>query len=468
MPVLDSRQGRAAEMGQPRLCGSGRGRIAGAKRCATAGNCSGTQARETIDRSHLSAAIFEQALSTVVAGDRRVFTVTDYAGQEESARHRLRQERGRRPCARHPAHGAQPCRHARPADHGGGHLRPRRPAALLQPGFPETLGTRPRTSSTARPTMRMLLNRLRSEGKLAEQPEWRRWKENLFSAPTARSIRRSTWWHLPDGTHHPRRRQPAAEGRRDLDLREPDREDRPRKPLQRRPCACRAKRSTTWPKASPCSGRTDASARRTRPSTRCGALPDDIVGKKTHISEIRRRCDPLAEDSSVGRLRRVGDRLRRRTPRPPGPDRTRTAAILRYARQPPAQRPGDDDLRRRDRRGERRAGAEGQERGAAEAPTSSKNDFVQHVSYELRSPLTNIIGFTELLSLPATGPLHAERQREYVEHIGSSSVGAADHRQRHPRPRDGRRRHHGARDLARCGVDRTIMQGGRRAASPTG
>jgi signal transduction histidine kinase len=50
-----------------------------------------------------------------------------------------------------------------------------------------------------------------------------------------------------------------------------------------------------------------------------------------------------------------------------------------------------------------------------------KNDFVQHVSYELRSPLTNIIGFTELLSLPATGPLSA-RQREYVEHIGSSSA----------------------------------------------
>ena len=49
-----------------------------------------------------------------------------------------------------------------------------------------------------------------------------------------------------------------------------------------------------------------------------------------------------------------------------------------------------------------------------------KNDFVQHVSYELRSPLTNIIGFTELLSLPATGPL-SPKQREYVEHVGSSS-----------------------------------------------
>jgi signal transduction histidine kinase len=49
-----------------------------------------------------------------------------------------------------------------------------------------------------------------------------------------------------------------------------------------------------------------------------------------------------------------------------------------------------------------------------------KNDFVQHVSYELRSPLTNIIGFTELLSLPGTGPL-TPKQKEYLEHIGSSS-----------------------------------------------
>jgi signal transduction histidine kinase len=29
-----------------------------------------------------------------------------------------------------------------------------------------------------------------------------------------------------------------------------------------------------------------------------------------------------------------------------------------------------------------------------------KNDFVNHVSYELRSPLTNIIGFTDLCSRP--------------------------------------------------------------------
>jgi signal transduction histidine kinase len=50
-----------------------------------------------------------------------------------------------------------------------------------------------------------------------------------------------------------------------------------------------------------------------------------------------------------------------------------------------------------------------------------KSEFVQHVSYELRSPLTNIMGFTELLELPTTGSL-TDRQREYLGHISSSST----------------------------------------------
>lgn len=49
-----------------------------------------------------------------------------------------------------------------------------------------------------------------------------------------------------------------------------------------------------------------------------------------------------------------------------------------------------------------------------------KNDFVQHVSYELRSPLTNIIGFTDLLKTPGIGDL-SERQAEYLDHISTSS-----------------------------------------------
>ncbi len=49
-----------------------------------------------------------------------------------------------------------------------------------------------------------------------------------------------------------------------------------------------------------------------------------------------------------------------------------------------------------------------------------KNNFVHHVSYELRSPLTTIIGFSQLLDDPSIGPL-APKHREYIGHIADSS-----------------------------------------------
>ena len=49
-----------------------------------------------------------------------------------------------------------------------------------------------------------------------------------------------------------------------------------------------------------------------------------------------------------------------------------------------------------------------------------KNQFISHVSYELRTPLTNIIGFSELLTSPRTGPLN-DKQREYLDDISASS-----------------------------------------------
>jgi signal transduction histidine kinase len=57
---------------------------------------------------------------------------------------------------------------------------------------------------------------------------------------------------------------------------------------------------------------------------------------------------------------------------------------------------------------------------ALEDADKIKINFVHHVSYELRSPLTNIIGFVHLLSDPATGPL-AEKQREYLDYITVST-----------------------------------------------
>jgi signal transduction histidine kinase len=58
---------------------------------------------------------------------------------------------------------------------------------------------------------------------------------------------------------------------------------------------------------------------------------------------------------------------------------------------------------------------------ALEAADKLKDDFVHHVSYELRSPLTNIIGFAQLLDDMSTGPL-TDKQREYLGYITDSSA----------------------------------------------
>ena len=50
-----------------------------------------------------------------------------------------------------------------------------------------------------------------------------------------------------------------------------------------------------------------------------------------------------------------------------------------------------------------------------------RNDFVHHVSYELRSPLTNIIGFIQLLGDGSVGSLNA-KQREYAGYVMKSSA----------------------------------------------
>jgi len=53
---------------------------------------------------------------------------------------------------------------------------------------------------------------------------------------------------------------------------------------------------------------------------------------------------------------------------------------------------------------------------ALEAADRLKTAFISHVSYELRTPLTNIIGFSELLASPIAGPL-TERQHDYLGDI---------------------------------------------------
>src|SRR5690606_30623792 len=57
---------------------------------------------------------------------------------------------------------------------------------------------------------------------------------------------------------------------------------------------------------------------------------------------------------------------------------------------------------------------------ALETADRLKTEFISHVSYELRTPLTNIIGFTESMTLGIAGE-QTPRQQEYTGHILSSS-----------------------------------------------
>ncbi len=57
---------------------------------------------------------------------------------------------------------------------------------------------------------------------------------------------------------------------------------------------------------------------------------------------------------------------------------------------------------------------------ALEESDRLKNRFMQHVSYELRTPLTSISGFGELLGMEDVGKLNA-KQSEYLGHINASA-----------------------------------------------
>jgi signal transduction histidine kinase len=57
---------------------------------------------------------------------------------------------------------------------------------------------------------------------------------------------------------------------------------------------------------------------------------------------------------------------------------------------------------------------------ALEQAAQLRENFVHHVSYQLRSPLTNVIGFTELLASGAAGAV-TKKQSEYIDHVYQSS-----------------------------------------------
>ena len=284
------------------------------------------QRREAIAQHQLSTTGFR---ADAVDRDRRRprrFAVTDFRRRTARPASPSTSATSRPSASEHEAHDPQPCRHARPADHRRGDLRRDREAALLQPGF-QKLWDLDHGFLASAPDNALLLDRLRSEGKIAEQPEWRRWKENLLSRlPRRRSA--GALVAPARRPHDPRRRQSAAQGRRHLGVREPDREDGPE---SRYNTAVRVQGETLDNLAE---GVAVFGSGRRAPPVQSGLQravglfegPTSWAGRRTSRRSGAPATSWLRHSRAWAGVRRRRHRLRRGAPRPPRPDANSSTA----------------------------------------------------------------------------------------------------------------------------------------------
>jgi signal transduction histidine kinase len=269
-----------------------------------------------------------------------------------------------------------------------------------------------------RPDNGEFLERLRSEGKLPEPHSWRDWKEQVLAVYRAVEAQPQLW-HLPDGqtlnvfaNAHPLggatwifenlTEKVDLEARYNTLLR-----------VQGETIDHLAEGVSVFGP--------DGKLKLANTAFRSlWGLSEAETRPGTHIREIAAHCEP-SHDGAGGWKLFAGvitgfddDRLTRA-----GRIELSTGLILDYAVVPlPDAQTMIAFANVTDSVGAERMLTEKNE--ALRKADALKNDFVQHVSYELRSPLTNIIGFTDLLATPGTGDLN-ERQREYLEHIATSS-----------------------------------------------
>jgi len=375
-----------------------------------------SSARAAMTQRHQEAAVFREPLSTVVGGDRRLFAITDYSGPQGSAGIALDTSdvdalrREYESTLRSHADTLDQLTTAVAIFDADQKLKFYNQAFqklwALDPGFLD-----------AGPENALLLDRLRSDGKLAEQPEWRRWKEQLLSAYRAVEPQEH-WWHLPDGRTIRVVATPQPKGGVTWVF-----ENLTEKiDLESRYNAIVKVQSETLDNLAEGVAvfGPDGRLRLSNPAFRTlWGIPEKLISPDIHISILKAACDPVAMESPwaefVGAVTGFDDERRDRH----GRTELINGTVLHYAI---VHLPNGQVMLTfvdvTDSVNVERALKEKNE--ALEKADKLKNDFVQHVSYELRSPLTNIIGFTELLGLETTGPLNP-RQREYVDHIGSSS-----------------------------------------------
>ena len=267
------------------------------------------------------------------------------------------------------------------------------------------------------PTDSAVLDRLRAARKLPDEQDFRQWKNALYDAYRAVEAKEHTW-HLPHGRTMRVVTTPNPEGGVIYlfdDVTE-------RLDLERRYDALIRVQGETLDNLTEAVAvfGSDGRLRLYNPAfTRMWRLSPDMLSARPHVESISDWTRPLHGDHPIWqRLRATITAIDNREPAIGRLER-RHGSVVDCATMPlpdGATLVTFQDVT--DTVNVERALRERNE--ALKAADTLKTDFVHHVSYELRSPLTNIIGFAHFLGDPVTGAL-TEKQREYLSYITGST-----------------------------------------------
>ncbi len=267
------------------------------------------------------------------------------------------------------------------------------------------------------PTDTAVLDRLRASRKLPEQQDFRSWKNQLHEAYRAIEAKEDLW-HLPDGRTLRVVTTPNTEGGVTyLFDNVTERLD-----LERRYDALIRVQGETLDNLAEAVAvfASDGRLRLHNPAFQTmWNLPVEALAERPHIEAVIAWCAPLQpEDQTMRALRTAVTSIGQRDS-VKGRLEGRNGSVVDVATLPlpdGATLVTFQDVT--DSVNVERALRERNE--ALETADEIKINFLHHVSYELRSPLTNIIGFAHFLGDPSTGPL-TDKQSEYLGYITVST-----------------------------------------------
>ena len=262
-----------------------------------------------------------------------------------------------------------------------------------------------------------VLDKLRVARKIPEQADFRAWKNKLFEAYRAIEPAKDMWY-LPDGRALGVVTTPNPEGGVTYLF---DDVTESLKLARQNDGLMRVQRETldNLAEAVAVFGSNGRAQLFNPPFARMWKLSPDALARQPHIETIEQWCRPLFDDDTTWQtLRAAITGIDNRISVPLKIER-KDGSVLDCMTMPLPD--GATMLTFQDVTDTVNVERALRERNEAlETADQMKIDFVHHVSYELRSPLTTIIGFAHFLSDPATGPMTL-KQGEYLGYITSST-----------------------------------------------